>query len=87
MAGEGGQQGPGRRVQGRVVGTIVGAGHHPQGRGEPAAGIGIMPRIGAGQQVGDRPAQFTGVKDRGWPRGQPQLLMPETLAGFLEKSC
>jgi hypothetical protein len=56
MAGEGRQQGSCRPVQGSVVGAIAGPGHRAQGRGEPAAGIGIMLRVGAGQQGGDRPA-------------------------------
>ena len=48
MAGEGRQQGSRRPVQGSVIDAIAGAGHRAQGRGEPATGIGIMPRVGAG---------------------------------------
>ena len=68
MAGECDEQRSCRRVQGRVVGAIARAGHRAQGRGEPAAGIGVMPRVGAGEQGGDRLAEFTGVgRDLGWP--------------------
>ena len=62
---EGGQHGPRRRVQGRGVSPIVGTSHGSQGRGEPAARVGVTPCISVGEKGGSCLAEFTCV-DRGF---------------------
>ena len=61
LTGEDGQEGIRRLGQSGVAGAGIGAGQGAEGGSEPAAGVGVTPRVGVREHGGDGLAELTGV--------------------------
>jgi putative heme transporter len=68
VAGEHSHEGARSGLQGHGIAVLAGAGHRAQGRGEPAAGVGVTPCVAVSEQGGHGFAEITGVPgDPGLP--------------------